>query len=567
MATMIARATWLQPRGIIISQQRRPKSILWRTNIQNGKLKTSSSNTKRQLYLMHHFSTCAGTTSVWMMDPTSNQQSLLKKDTNDASSTTMIACSTNGIRINSPKNILLRWINFIRLWWQNTWKMILVASRTADVTIRLSPLLILSPATVLSGSPTVSNLTWRYTISAIQGIGPVAVKFAQWIATRRDIFPPTFCDRLSVLHDHGYPHSWYHTKRTLTDAFGDYRSKGLEIHKEDAIGCGSAAQVYRGTLTTKDEESGRDSKQIVAIKVLHPKFQRQVVSDLKLLQTLADFLHCLPTNYIRMLNLPRATDTFGSVLCQQADLTIEANNLRHFRSNFYQNSKSREDKSSITFPKPIDGWSSSNVIVEEYHDAQPISNFLKDSSPQGIAVRKELAGPLLRAFLKMLFIDNFVHGDLHPGNVLIKTTTIPNKEDVANDWWTFSTWGGNSANNNDPSSQQEIVKRTIVFLDAGIATSLSPEDQRNLRDLFKAIIFNEGNQAGRLMVERAKYEQCEDIDAFARGVEEIVAEFHDRRKEGLTLGAVRVGGLLSRVLDLCRIHRVEIDPAMASIGK
>ena len=42
-------------------------------------------------------------------------------------------------------------------------------------------------------------------------------------------------------------------------------------------------------------------------------------------------------------------------------------------------------------------------------------------------------------------------------------------------------------------------------------------------------------------------------------------EFHDNRKKGLTLGAVRIGSLLGRVLDLCRVHQVEVDPAMANI--
>ena len=44
-----------------------------------------------------------------------------------------------------------------------------------------------------------------------------------------------------------------------------------------------------------------------------------------------------------------------------------------------------------------------------------------------------------------------------------------------------------------------------------------------------------------------------------------MSEFHDRRKNGLTLGAVGIGSLLGSVLDLCRIHGVEIDPAMANI--
>jgi aarF domain-containing kinase len=47
-------------------------------------------------------------------------------------------------------------------------------------------------------------------------------------------------------------------------------------------------------------------------------------------------------------------------------------------------------------------------------------------------------------------------------------------------------------------------------------------------------------------------------NGFAKGIDELVGEFHDRRKEGLTLGAVRIGSLSSRVLELCRVHGVEI---------
>ena len=88
-------------------------------------------------------------------------------------------------------------------------------------------------------------------------------------------------------------------------------------------------------------------------------------------------------------------------------------------------------------------------------------------------------------------------------------------------------------------------------------------------DLFRAVILNEGEEAGRLMVERARYEHCSQVEggveAFSKGVGQLVNEFHDNRKKGLTLGAVRIGSLLSRVLDLCRVHQVEIDPAMANI--
>jgi aarF domain-containing kinase len=119
------------------------------------------------------------------------------------------------------------------------------------------------------------------------------------------------------------------------------------------------------------------------------------------------------------------------------------------------------------------------------------------------------------------------------------------------------------------STGKEEMKRQVVFLDAGISFQLEKEDQRNLIDLFRAVVTNNGYEAGKLMVERAKYERCSQVEggvhAFSLGIGDIVSEFHDRRKAGLTLGAVRIGSLLTRVLDLCRYHGVEIDPAMASV--
>ena len=104
----------------------------------------------------------------------------------------------------------------------------------------------------------------------------------------------------------------------------------------------------------------------------------------------------------------------------------------------------------------------------------------------------------------------------------------------------------------------------------GKYTYKSKKYQQNLRDLFKAVVLNDGEKAGRLLVERARYERCSQIDggveAFSKGISNIVAEFHDNRKNGLTLGAVHIGVLLGKVLDLCRVHGVEIDLSMATIG-
>ncbi|KAL7578232.1 hypothetical protein ACA910_012654 [Epithemia clementina (nom. ined.)] len=409
----------------------------------------------------------------------------------------------------------------------------------------------------------------------MQALGPCFVKLCQWIATRRDMVPPHVCDRLAHLHDQGTPHSWKYTHAALTKAFSDYQAKGLEVH--DVIGCGSAAQVYRAKLVTPgsremdnqqkgDGTAGKEDNDLwVAVKVLHPKLDYLVERDMWLMDTVAKLVHSIPFEAIRMANLPRAASTFGNVLRRQVDLNVEASNLVEFRRNFY--SSPREEKTSmVLFPRPVDGWVSREVLVEELiEDAKPIAEFLRDESEEGRVVRKELGSVLLRAFLKMVFLDNFVHADLHPGNCLVVTKQLPSRS-LLERFWTKVLSLDLTAN----ETKAETTRRKIVFLDAGIASSLSPNDQRNLLDLFRAVILNQGYDAGRLMVERARYERCSQVpggvDAFSRGIENIVSEFHDnRKKEGLSLGAVRIGSLLGRVLDLCRVHGVEIDPAMSSV--
>lgn len=385
-----------------------------------------------------------------------------------------------------------------------------------------------------------SNIAWRYTIFALQYLGPSFVKLGQWAATRRDLFPVHFCNRLSDLHSQTNTHDFSHTHKALVEAFGeDYESRGLIVTKDDTIlGSGSVAQVYKGTLNCASKQG-----KPVAVKVLHPNIRVKVERDLALMQYIAEFIdRYIPLQTVKMLSLPRAVKNFADIMIRQVDLRIEGDNLQLFRENF--GCSSTNSIPTVDFPEPQHDWISESVLVEDYigDDAKPISHYLGfGDDVVGVKERKALAGTFVRSALKMVFVDNFVHSDLHPGNVFVREKRKSSNE----------------------------TKYQITFLDAGIATSLQQNDKKNLRDLFKAVVLNDGYTAGTLMVERARFERCTSIpggkDKFALGVQELVSEFHDRRKRGLTLGAVKVGSLLARVLDLCRVYQVEIDPAMSSI--
>ena len=449
------------------------------------------------------------------------------------------------------KSILQRVLSRIKKIWQKLYDAIYILCRSSEIAVRISPIILTSPASILSSR--VNDVMWRYTLYSIQKLGPAFVKISQWAATRRDIFSPSLCDKLSTLHDANFLHSWKYTFQQLQETLGEeyhivmdgtedqscaLKKSTLVLDPNQVIGSGSVAQVYKATLINNSH------RQEVAIKVLHPNIQSKIERDLSLMKRIAELLHSLPLQYIQMMNLPHVQENFAQVMRAQIDLQIESRHLENFRKNF---DCDQEQNCKISFPKPL--YAHECVLVEEYVDSLPISAYMphneEESNELHTIRRKEIAAPLLRSFLKMVFMDNYIHSDLHNGNIKVRKTQVKT-----------------------PTGQMK-EKYTIVFLDCGIVTQLSENDRRNLRDLIKAVILNNGQEAGRLMVERAKYETCSQVEGgieqFSKGVGEIVSDFHDRRKEGLTLGAVRIGALLARVLDLCRVHGVEIDPAMSNV--
>lgn len=106
-----------------------------------------------------------------------------------------------------------------------------------------------------------------------------------------------------------------------------------------------------------------------------------------------------------MLSLPRACSNFENIMHLQVDLRNESINLDRFRDNFECNTKN--DTMKISFPEPF--LSERECLIEDYiKDSKSISAYLVDDSASGLLARRKLAGPLLRAFLKMIFVDNFV---------------------------------------------------------------------------------------------------------------------------------------------------------------
>jgi aarF domain-containing kinase len=90
------------------------------------------------------------------------------------------------------------------------------------------------------------------------------------------------------------------------------------------------------------------------------------------------------------------------------------------------------DIKDVIVPKVEPDLTSENVLVETFEEGQPMNvvrhhlcHVLTRLTWPGQmfygdqVLRKKLARRGLELFFKMMFKDNFIHGDLHPGNMRV----------------------------------------------------------------------------------------------------------------------------------------------------
>ena len=87
---------------------------------------------------------------------------------------------------------------------------------------------------------------WRWILWAVQNNGPALIKWGQWAASRRDLFPVEFCVQFSQLHEMAPTHAWESSQATLVAEFGADWDEHLSLEKEP-IGSGCIAQVREAT--------------------------------------------------------------------------------------------------------------------------------------------------------------------------------------------------------------------------------------------------------------------------------------------------------------------------------
>ncbi|KAJ6621168.1 protein kinase [Mycena sp. CBHHK59/15] len=469
------------------------------------------------------------------------------------------------------------------------WEPLLTARRFVYLFALFMPVIICSPM-LLVGKPEKKfrgdrwGAVWwyNYLVSKMETAGPAFIKVSissqcllsvgliriSWHNGRvhAPTFPVASVRPLGKITFQRNPHPISHTKKQIEKVFQRRFEDVFEEFDENPIGTGAIAQVYRATL----------KQDLIPPSYLGPRRHRKGPAGALAPVILQDPPPSVPTASVAIKVLhPHEVDVFGKMMFQQLDLRHEAENLLGFETNFASR------KVPVTFPRPLVSWSTTDLLVEEYENALPLEAFLKNG---GGPFEDQMATVGLDAFLNMLLLDNFVHSDLHPGNIMIKFSKPPTTRFLLDSIFKSLFYKGDNLHEmpSDYSESDQIVSHLrelidspsawraqleqlgkegyipeIVFIDAGLVTTLSEVNRKNFLDLFRAMAEFDGYRTGQLMVERCRSpELAIETETFALKMQHLVLSV---KRKTFSLGQIKISDILTDVLKNVRLHHVKME--------
>ncbi|MCA9520480.1 MAG: AarF/ABC1/UbiB kinase family protein [Myxococcales bacterium] len=336
----------------------------------------------------------------------------------------------------------------------------------------------------------------------LQRSGAAFIKLGQILSTRPDLLGPGYIEHLQKLQDQ-VPPAPFEAVRGLVERelAAEHRARLAEI-EPTPVAAASVAQVHRARLVSGEE---------LALKLQRPGVEALIERDLALMGLFARMLNLIPT--VRLLDIPGAIREFGVALRGQLDFLREAENNRRFAENF-------RDVPHVRVPRLFEPLCTPRVLAMEFVEG------VRATEPHRVGGDpKVLARRGSEAILKMVFLDGFVHADLHPGNIVL----------TASD--------------------------EVVLIDLGMVAEIPQDMLRPWIETFAALAQQDGRKAARMLYGYSPSVRIPDYAAYEREVESYFERFY-----GLTVGQVEISTAVGGVLALLRRHRIKVDPVFTVVN-
>lgn len=234
--------------------------------------------------------------------------------------------------------------------------------------------------------------------AALVAIGPAAIKLGQALSTRPDLVGEKAAENLSQLQDDLPPAPFAKIKQTIEASFGASLESLFSEFEEIPVGAASIAQVHRAVTT-----EGRE----VAVKVLRPGIEEEFARAIETYEWAAAQAERYGGELERLR--PRLVVAhFRQWTARELDLQREAASASELRENmiaepgyFVPEIDWRRTARRVLTLEWLDGikLNDREALIEAGHDCN------------------QLAGTLVRAFLRQAVVDGFFHADLHHGNL------------------------------------------------------------------------------------------------------------------------------------------------------
>lgn len=213
-------------------------------------------------------------------------------------------------------------------------------------------------------------------IGSLARCGPVGIKWGQWASTRYDLFEDDFCEALGTLTNRAPAHSFACTRETVEASFGQPMDALFESFEESPLASGSIGQVHLAKLRHAQQN------ETVAVKVQHPNLTERLALDMTILRRLA----ALAAHLAPDMRIGETADQFALNFEAQLDFRDEARNLDKFAANFSSSFWS----AVVSFPRPIRGLVSHDVLVETYEEGESVATFLTRSGTREVGEWKQV---------------------------------------------------------------------------------------------------------------------------------------------------------------------------------
>ncbi|KAJ2548217.1 hypothetical protein EV175_004911, partial [Coemansia sp. RSA 1933] len=246
----------------------------------------------------------------------------------------------------------------------------------------------------------------RRLLRCCQENGGLFIKFGQSIAIQSALLPPAFRKELSVLYDNAPSVPVEKIAPVVEQTFAGKRLDDLFIDfSSTAVASASVAQVHTARLRS-------DPTQRVAVKVQKPEIRLQIGWDLFALRTCARLVE-----YAFEVPMLWSVAEVERRLREELDFEREGNNSELAEKDLHKLGD-RWLRRSIYIPQVFWHATGKRVLTTEWVDGTSLVHPTKllDEGWSG----KDIMQKMVSLFAFQIFVSGNVHGDPHPGNILIR---------------------------------------------------------------------------------------------------------------------------------------------------